>query len=226
MWENGEKTQKTKKEISILSFGVRSFPFHSVRSKWSGLPKNCLCSVLVSTAKSGVLSSSHSVLEGEEAENPPLAQPCLKCWFHCLVCTPQFTVQSPHVTASCSWPVFYSYLQWERQGGVCLLHVSWNQKSLIIQLGRICSLLVLLFIQQPRQLLYLFSGSRRKWRKQIPKTSGPGGHEIWVLIRVLVWGSHVILDKLISLDHCVKCECCSIVCPAYALHVRPGSLWW
>ena len=165
MWENREKKEKTKKEISILSFGVRSFPFHSVRSTWSGFPKNCLCSVLVSTAKSRVSSSSHSVLEGEEAENPPLAQRCLKCWFHCPVCTPQFTVQSPHVTASCSWPMFYSYLQWERQGGVCLLHVSWNQKSLIIQLGRICSLLVLLFIQQPRQLLNFVLREQEKMEK-------------------------------------------------------------
>lgn len=61
--------------------------------------------------------------------------------------------------------MFYSYLQWERQGGVCLLHVSWNQKSLIIQLGRICSLLVLLFIQQPRQLLYFVLREQEKMEK-------------------------------------------------------------
>lgn len=60
----------------------------------------------------------------------------------------------------------YSYIQWERQGGVCFLHVSWNQKALIIHLGRICSLLVLLFIHQPRQLLYFVLMEQAKMEKR------------------------------------------------------------
>lgn len=73
----------------------------------------------------------------------------------------------------------------------------------------------------PDSYSVLFSGSSRKWRKQIPKTSGPGGLEIWVLNLGLVWSSHVL-----SLGHCVKWEYCNVICPAYALHLCPGSLWW
>lgn len=45
------------------------------------------------------------------------------------------------------------------------------------------------------------------------KTSGLGSCENRILIPVLVWDRHVILDNLISLDYCVKCEYCNIVCP-------------
>ena len=151
--------------MSILSFGVRSSLFTvSGQNEVASRKTPCVLSWCPLPSLECWVQATAYWREKKRKTHHWLSV-AVKADFIPRGCMPQFTFQSPHVTAACSWPRFHSYMQWERQGGVCLLHVLWNPKSSIIQWGRICSLLVLLFILQPRQLLCFVLREQQKMEK-------------------------------------------------------------
>lgn len=99
--------------------------------------------------------------------------------------------------------MFSNYIQWGRQGGLCFFHVTWNQKSLLINLGRTHALLVFLFIHQFKQQAYFVLGEQEEM-EYTETASGLGSCKTWILILGLVWDSYITLANFISLDHCVK----------------------
>ena len=71
--------------------------------------------------------------------------------------------------------MFSSYIQWKRQGGVCFLHVTWNQKFLIINLSKTHNL-VFLFSHQFKQQLHFVLGEQEEM-ECTKKASGLGNPE-------------------------------------------------
>lgn len=128
-WRKRKKTEKKEnQEISTLLQSIRSPLFISLRQNYNAPPWALLISVPI-TEFQAALNSGQWIAEGKKLLNSLSIWRHFKVWSSSPTHLLLFTFQSPQIAAPRIPSRLYSCIRWEKQSGVCLLHLTKNQNS-------------------------------------------------------------------------------------------------